>query len=126
MQDVALKRNPANGKFVFDRDPVTGDVKRSPWQEYAVLVTLASRKGEYFWDSTGEQGTLLYSVVKDGFATGSQLAAYAQDGIDQCKAAEVITGGSATAERLGTGRWAVRVKWTVAGGRQAPPQSLRF
>ena len=125
MDDIALKRNPATGKFTFDWDTPDGDVKWSPYAEYPVLTTLASHKGRYFWDATGQQGTLLYTVIKDGLATGSQLAGYTQDGLDQCRADGIIQSGSATAERVRPGVWIIRPRWKV-GGRQSPALDLRL
>lgn len=101
--------------MTFVWDEVDGDLQWSPYGEYPVLTTCVQKKGEYYWDETGEQGTHLLSVTKDGFATGSQLRAYAQDGLDQCKAADLIQGGTAAAERLRPGSWICRLDWKAAG-----------
>lgn len=110
--DIALKITP-RGKYTFvwkGGNPVFD--RRG---QYAVLVTLCTKKGWYYWDSTGKFGTLLYTVKQDRLSTGSQLASYCADAGQQCQAAGVITKLTAVPTRLRPGVWQVKLDWEAAG-----------
>lgn len=112
MQDISLKRNPATGRFTFDW---SGDLKFDDLVAYSVLTTLYTRKGSYYWDSSGQQGTLIYQVRNDKFSTGSQLAAYAQDAGDQCIRDSLIQAFSSDAQKIRTGSYLLNIHWEVGG-----------
>lgn len=123
-EDLALRRNPATGRFTFDWDSA-GDLRFDETATYPVLSTLYTHKGQYYFDRDGTQGTDLYTVRKDQMTTASQLIAYAQDGGDQCRAEGIIQAFSADASRLRSGAYELVPRWDVDGqsGRSA---ALRF
>ena len=114
MLDVALVRDPSTGLHDLAWDDF-GDLVFDDLGIYPVLTTIVTHKGAYYWDESGEQGTHLHTVKKDRFATGSQLRAYVQDGLDQCRAERIIDSGTVTTERLRPGSWVVRPRWVAAG-----------
>ena len=114
--DVAFTRGP-RGKLVFKRDAVTGAILMDSRAAYAVHVTIAAHKDGYYFD--GEQfGTRLHTIKSDAHATGSRLAAAALDGIAQCKAEGLIFSGTASAEKMRTGRWRLVLDWQSPDGPQ--------
>lgn len=111
LEDIAIIRNP-RGKFTFAWDD-TGDVVFDNRAVYPVLTTLVTHKGTYYWDTDGSQGTLLHTVKRDKFTTGSQLRSYAQDGGQQVIAEGQITQFEAQATRLRPGTWELSLSWQV-------------
>ena len=110
-EDIALIRTQ-RGKFTFTWDD-TGDVIFDNRAVYPVLTTLVTRKGQYYHDAEGNQGTLLYTMKQDKLTTGSQLRSYAQDGGNQVIAEGIITSFSAQAERIRSGSFALQLSWKM-------------
>lgn len=110
-EDVALTRTQ-RGKFTFAWDN-QGDVIFDNRAVYPVLTTLVTRKGQYYHDAEGTQGTLLYTIKKDKLTTGSQLRSYAQDGGNQVMAEGIITSFSAQAERIRAGSFILKLFWKI-------------
>ncbi len=123
LEDVALTKTH-RGKFTFTWDEFS-DVVFNERAVYPVLTTLATRKGEYAWDSEGTQGTLLHTVKQDKFTTGSQLRSYAQDGGNQVIAEGSITAFDAQPTRLGPGSWELQVSWHVKSQPQPVGERVR-
>lgn len=117
--DAALRRT-ARGKLSLVWGP-DGDLVFDDTGAYPVLTTVYTRKGAYFFDDTGDQGTYLHLVKQDKFSTGDQLRAYGQDAIDQCKAAGIVEGGSTSATRIRPGSWELGLSWLRGGRRYTPP-----
>jgi hypothetical protein len=118
MLDAALTTN-ARGLLI--PKIVDGDVVLDESGSYPLLSTLATDKGRYLLDPTGQQGTRLGQVVQDVRSTGSELVACAQDAGQQCER-DVTTGVSnvrATASRPRPGRWDLRLAWDSPRGPQA-------
>lgn len=67
LEDVALTKNQ-KGKFTFAWDD-QGNVVFDNRAVYPVLTTLVTRKGQYYHDPEGTQGTLLYTVKQDKLTT---------------------------------------------------------
>lgn len=114
--DLALTENP-RGKLTFvwqDGDPVFDERG-----VYPVMTTLATRKGSYAWDPSGQQGTLLYTVKSDRRTTQSELVGYSLDGGRQCERDPEtgVSGVEAIADRQRTGRWALQVSWKSPVGK---------
>jgi hypothetical protein len=121
---IAFASNPRTGRFTFARN-AAGRLYFDQSAVYPVLATLYARKGQYYWDSAGTQGTQLYTVTQDKLATGSQLTAYATDGLTQVQRAGFITSDySVGATRLRTGSWRLDLGWTVAGTKRQREQQL--
>ncbi len=133
--DVALVRNAANGKFdlQFSASGVnTGNPVLDSTRTHAVLTTLISwqrgtrpgaqqPEGGYYWDATGQRGSLLWTVAQDRLATPSQLVAYAEDAGQQLLNLAYISGFSASAQRRAPGKFQLSVQWTLPSGNQPPP-----
>lgn len=119
--DPALQRSTTTpGRLTFTWSG--GDLVWSALGEYPVLLAVLAHKGAYRWDRA--YGTLLHRVTRERSTTGSQLAAYAQDGGAQVEAAGLATNVRARAERPAPGRWRLRVSWTAAGRPVAREISL--
>lgn len=117
MAYLAFKRS-VRGKLTFSRDPVTREYLRDSRAVYPVLATVVMQKGGYYFDSTGQAGTLLYTVKNDRLTTGSRLVAYASDGMKQVEDAGLISNGSVSAEKVRTGSWRLNLRWRTAEGQQ--------
>ncbi len=125
--DIALKRNPLNGKFTFDWDPQgsnKGNPKFNNSRENSVLIILHSHKrdpekgtGGYYFDKTGRRGTFLYKVNQDRLATGGLLQGYSEDGGQQLISKKIIQTFTSTAQRLRPGSWVLFVTWSVPSGQ---------
>lgn len=134
--DIALKRNPATGRFDFDVSQ-TGTNKGNPRltddRTHAVMTTLFSWKrgaragdkvesGGYYWDRSGRRGTLLWTVIQDTDATRSQLLSAADDARQQLVDDRLITSLNAEAERApvsgGLRRWSLYVTYTLPTGER--------
>ena len=114
--DVSLTASRTTiGKLTWKWDS-DGDLGFDDSAGYAVLTSIYAVKGRYMADRTF--GTLFSRVVKDKAATGSQLSAYARDGLAACEAAGICSGGTARADKIATGRWRVRLTWVAAGKRR--------
>lgn len=113
MLDVTLNRN-ARGKFTFSWS--AGDLRFDDKAVYPVFSTLSLPKGAYYWDSTGQQGTLLSSVKQDRMRTGSQLASYGRDALEQCQSAKLLKAVDVSARRTRPGSYLVDLLWTGPSG----------
>ena len=112
--DVSLRQSTTTpGKLTFNWGP-DGDLAFDDSAGYQVLMSVIAHKGMYRADRA--YGTLLHRVRRSRTTTGSQLAAYARDGLAQVEASETIaTGSTARAERVRSGRWRLRISWTANG-----------
>jgi len=111
--DVTLNRN-GRGKFTFSWS--AGDLRFDDKAVYPVFSTLWMPKGAYYWDSTGQQGTLLSTVKQDRMRTGSQLAAYGRDALEQCQGAKLLRAVDVSARRTRPGSYLVDLLWTGPSG----------
>lgn len=128
-RDVALQRT-ASGKFdlVFSKSgPNKGNPVLDNTCTHAVLTTLLSKKrgirpgsqsaeGGYYWDTTGQRGTLLWTVNQDRLATPSQLKAYAEDGGQQIVDLRYLASFEASAQKRGPGNFLLTCKWFLPSG----------
>lgn len=113
-EDIAIRKTP-RGKYTFVWD-AQGNVKFDRRAAYPVFSTLYTRKGAYYWDPTGKQGTSLYTVRQDRLGvTTSQLASYGLDALKQCAAAGFLSAFRAYAERLRAGLYDLQLRWEVDG-----------
>lgn len=113
MLDVTLNRN-GRGKFTFSWS--AGDLRFDDKAVYPVFSTLWMPKGAYYWDSIGQQGTLLSTVKQDRMRTGSQLAAYGRDALEQCQGAKLLRAVDVSARRTRPGSYLVDLLWTGPSG----------
>lgn len=116
--DVALQSNQRRKLAFVWKD---GDVVFDQRGAYPVFTTLATRKGAYRFDETGQQGTLLHTVTRDRRSTGSELVAYAADGGRQCEANPEtgVQGFGAAATKERTGSWTLLFRWQSPAGEQS-------
>jgi hypothetical protein len=121
--DVALVDSATSpGRLTFQWDK-SGDLVFDNSQAYAVLVTVCSNKGRYRPDRNF--GTLLYTIVHDTSATGSQLSAAGNDGLQQAAQGNLIQNYSCNAQRTRPGAWNLAVNWQI-NGTQDVSRTLRF
>lgn len=122
--DVALSPStttPGRQTLTWD---ASGDAVFDSTCAYSVLVTTCAKKGQY--RPNRDYGTLLYTVVQDSSATGSQLSSAAADGLRQVRASGYIDfDGQPVAQRIRPGNWSVTPIWTV-NGSQPISRTLRF
>lgn len=111
--DLAFKTNPLNGKLTFAKNS-DGNFYLDDRAVYPVLVTLFADKGKYLYDAN--LGTYLNTISKDVRATASRLVGAAQDAIEQCRQAGYIRSGTAKAERIRPGAWALLLNWKTTRG----------
>lgn len=136
--DFRLVRQDATGKYDWDIS-ASGPNKGNPIAEstatHAVLTTLLSQKrgtrggsktaeGGCYGDPSGRRGTLLWTVTQDKLATPSQLKLFAEDGGQQLLDLKRIGSFSASATRVGPGRFRLDVSWTLPSGVAASPLSI--
>lgn len=137
-RDVALVRNPSNGKF--DVSFATSGPNRGNWildntATHAVLTTLISwrrgrrpgsavEEGGYYFDAQNRRGTLLWTVTQDRLTTPSQLQAFAEDGMQQLADRKRIASYTVRAQRLRPGQFRVDVTWALPDGQRVPPLSF--
>ncbi len=99
----------AGGSPVFDESGV-----------YAVTTALLTEKGSYYWDESGQLGTRIHAIVNESSGTAATLSAQGQDALRQVQQLGLISDFRSEARRLQTGRWSLRLAWTVAGQQVAP------
>lgn len=116
MPALAFQSTPS-GKLTFRRDLITRDYIRDNTHVYAVCRTVVMHKGGYYFDGTGQAGTLLYQVTNDQITTRSRIIAHAMDGIRQCEASALILAGAVEAERRRPGSWRLALSWTTLDAR---------
>lgn len=121
--DPALVPARTPGRLTFAWDGPGGDLRWDSSGAYAVLTTVAARKGQYRPDRA--HGTYLHRVVQDKSTTGSELSAYASDGGKQLAADGLIQDFRAAASRARVGRWDLTISWSTNGAQQ-PPRTLRY
>jgi phage gp46-like protein len=124
-RDVALRRNPATGRFDLLR-AADGNPTLTDYEEHAVLSQLLEWRasaGQPGWvaDTTGRHGSLLYLVRSDLRATPSQVEAYALDALSTLVDLGRIRGEPdlrVKATKTAPGRFDLSVTWTTTAGRQ--------
>jgi len=113
--DVAFVRGP-RGKLIFKRDS-DGEIVLDNSAVYAVHVAIVSHRDGYYYGGA-QFGTNFAAIKQDAAATGSRLTAAVLDGLNQVKAEGLIFSGTASAERLRSGAWRVRIDWQGLDGPQ--------
>lgn len=136
--DLALRRQDDTGKFDWIMS-TSGANKGNPvfdqTRTHSVLSTLTSWKrgtrpqskqaeGGYYWDATGQRGTLLWTATQDKQATRSDLIAYAEDGGTQLVNLNYISAFTVDATRRRAGAYTVYFTWITPSGEQS--QTLNY
>lgn len=136
--DFRLVRQESTGKFDWDistSGPNKGNPIAESSQAHAVLTTLLSQKrgtrsgsktpeGGYYGDPSGRRGTLLWTISQDKLATPSQLKLFAEDGGQQLLDLKRIGSFTASATRVGPGKFRLDVAWALPSGVAASPLSI--
>ncbi len=136
--DLALQRQADTGKFdwvMSTSGPNKGNPVFDLTRSHAVLSILNSWKrgtrpqsrqaeGGYYWDPTGQRGTLLWTASQDKQATRSDLLAYASDGGEQLVALNYISAYTTDAQRKRAGVYVLYFAWTTPSGNES--QTLNF
>jgi len=113
--DIELTKNESNGKFDIawstkganKGNPIFGNTRA-----HTVLSLMISRKGQYYWDTAGTRGSLLYTVKQDITTTRSQLISYSEQAIQPAVDSLVIKSFSADATRVKVGTWNLTINWS--------------
>jgi hypothetical protein len=125
--DVALLRQDDTGKFDLDFSRTgknKGNSVLDNTRTHAVLTTLISWKrgrrpqsqveeGGYYLDTTGQRGTLIWTVTQDKMATRSDLIAFADDGGTQLQNLNYLSSFAASAERRSIANYRLNFRWTT-------------
>jgi len=123
--DVALVRNPANGRFDLDWDgpnPTFDDT-----ETHTVLSLVLEWQGRWWADQTGKRGSRLNTLRNDTRTTQSELIARLEEALAPAVADGRLCDLTVTAERVQPGRYAFEIRWRTRDGRSAsvriPPVS---
>lgn len=131
-RDIALKKLPGTQYFTFDWGDDGSPIFVNT-EEHAVMACLRRRRGKWWADTTGTDGSRLYLVVQDNGDTASQLEAYALESLQPLVEAKRIKGAGdlanpadpnslpalrAVAERLGPGNYNLDVFYQTPGGKE--------
>lgn len=127
--DIALQRNPTNGKFTFSMAS-DGNPTLTNSAEHQVLTQLVEWRGVpgdpgWWADTTGEHGSRLRTIKHDKTSTASQVEQYVLEALQPLVDRRVILGPpalTARANRVAPGRFTVDITYSVPGQK---PQSLR-
>jgi phage gp46-like protein len=112
--DVALVRNPLNGRFDLDWDdgnPVFDDSKM-----HTVLSLVLESQAKWWADQTGKRGSRLYTLRNDTRTTRSELIAILQEALAPAIADGRIRDLVVTADRVAAGRYAFDLGWKTRSG----------
>ena len=122
--DVALIRNPLNGRFDLDCG-MRGNPVYDDSETHMVLSLVLEWQGKWWADQTGKRGSRLYLLRNDTRTTRTELIAMVQEARPRSltAASEVVV----TADRVAPGRYAFDIRWKTRAGRPAavrvPPLS---
>jgi hypothetical protein len=126
--DVAVCALP-NGKLDLVLDtagPNRGNFRFDNTRAHTVLTSVVRKKGKYYWDGTGQAGTLIYTVKDDRQSTKQSLQAYAEDGCGQAQSKRYISSYQVQVQRPATGRYLIGISWTIPGSLEQQKGSLRL
>lgn len=115
--DVALVRNPLNGRFDLDWDDANPAFSDS--EEHTVLSLVLESQGKWWADQTGERGSRLYTLRNDTRTTRTELIAILQEALAPAVADGRIRDLVVTADRVAAGRYAFDLRWRTGSGRLA-------
>lgn len=127
--DVALQAL-STGKLDLIIDaagPNQGNVRFDGNRTASLFSRIVMRKGSYYWDQAGTEGTALLSIKDDRAGTPSKLSAAVTDGCEQVKALQYLTTYQVSVSKPRFANYQITVAWTVPGQRQpsaATTQSL--
>jgi len=115
--DVALVRNPSNGRFDLDWEgpnPVFDDT-----EAHTVLSLVLEWQGRWWADQTGKRGSRLDTLRNDTRTTQSELVARLEEALAPAVADGRVRDLAVSAERVRPGRYGFHIAWKTAGGRAA-------
>lgn len=101
-RDIAVRTNPATGKLRRQWDksgPNAGNPRFDDTSAHAVYLSVFCRRAQYWADTTGTFGSLVYTLFNDPKATPAKFVAYASDGLAPLVTAGLIAAPQAYAER---------------------------
>lgn len=120
-RDVALVRNPRNGRFDLDWDgpnPVFDDT-----EAHTALSLVLEWHGQWWADTTGKRGSRLNTIRNDRRTTQSELVASLQEALAPAVADGRLRELVVTAERVAPGHYAFDIRWKTHTGRPASVRS---
>lgn len=123
-RDIAVRTNPVTGKLrrVWDTTgPNAGNPRFDDTSAHAVYLSVFCRRGQYWADTTGTFGSLVWSLMSDPKATPAKFVAYAADGLAPLVTAGAIANPQAYATRT-FDRMDALVTYSTPDGR---PQAVR-
>lgn len=113
--DIEMQSDPRTGRLTFDWDSF-GNPKYGDTRAHAVASLLIERRGQWAQDATGTRGSVLHTIRNDRARTASDLETAARDALEPLTRSGAIHDVKATATRLGSGVYKLRVTYTTAGG----------
>lgn len=119
--DIAMKRDPASGRFTFDWD-ATGNPYYADDNTHRVMSLVIERRptpGFPGWwaDSTGERGSVLYAIKNVRRSTPSEVEAAVLDAARKAVDEGWVTDVTAKAHLRPAHRANVEIRWTNPGGQ---------
>lgn len=79
--------------------PNKGNPRFDTTKEHAVWISVFAQRGQYWADTTGTFGSLIYTLPQDPKATPQKFVSYAQDGVAPLVTASRIQNPQAFATR---------------------------
>ena len=123
--DIAVKINPLNRKLrrIWDTTgPNKGNPRFDSTQEHAVYISIFARRNQYWADTTGTFGSLVYTLLQDLKATPAKFVSYATDGLAPLVIAGKIAANPAIFAEREFDRMNTLVQYKTQDGR---PQEAR-
>lgn len=118
--DIELAKNEATGKFDIawsTSGPNKGNPILGNTRAHTVFSLLRSNQGQYYWDTTGKRGSLLYTVGQDNTTTRSKLISYSEQAMQPIIDDNTILSFTADATRTRPGSYALTVNWSTTGSK---------
>ena len=125
--DIAVITN-AEGwpDIVFDTTgPNKGNPRYDNTRAHALFSRIFRKKGRYYWDRTGQSGTLLHTVKDDRQAAAARIQSAVEDGADQIKARRLIVRYEVAVQRLRPGLYQWSIGWTPTGAQKSEQRTFR-
>ena len=100
--DIAVRVDPISGRLrrIWDTSGANkGNPRFDSSKENSVWISVWSRRNQYWADTTGTFGSLVYTLLQDPRATPQKFVSYAQDGLQPLVTASRIVNPQAFATR---------------------------
>lgn len=118
-KDVLLEVNPRTRRFTLVW-PDNGDPEFSDSEVHAVLGRLFQKKGRYWADTTGREGSTLHEITEDRVGTESAIKSAAEGALAPLLEDGRLTSLTAEVTRTPSNIPYLSVTWSTPDGEQDP------